>query len=107
MNLQIYGYPTNRTICVSGDLDLTHWATISDDQEGRDVVAFSDGTVIEFHFEADRCQLRVLAHGSATLTTIPGVDEVALEGDIRWALVAFATEFARVEQPVAMAVVTR
>lgn len=57
MNLQIYGDPTNRTICVRGDLDLTHWATISDGEEGRDVVALSDGTVIEFRFEGTRCQL--------------------------------------------------
>lgn len=95
--LQIYGDPTNRTICVRGDLELTHWATISDGEEGRDVVVLSDGTVIEFHFEGDDCRLSMLNTGPATLLP-PGPENILVKGDIKWALVAFATEFARVPQ---------
>lgn len=99
--LQIYGDPTNRTICVRGDLDLTHWATISDgeevDKEGCDVVALSDGTVIAFRFEGDDCRLSLLSTGPATLLP-PGPENILVKGDIEWALVAFATEFARVPQ---------
>lgn len=58
----------------------------------------SGGTVIRFRFEEDRCLLEVVDHGQSLMTTIPGVDEIGLEGDIKWVLVGWVTEFARVPQ---------
>lgn len=100
--ITVYGDSRNRTICVRGDIELTHWATICGEDD-RDVVVISDGTVLEVVFEYDTCKLKVLAEGKA-LSRVqvggpwPGDDEATLEGEIKWVMVAFKTEFANLEQ---------
>lgn len=104
--LQIYGDPTNRTICVRGDIDLTHWASIFDDDDSN-VIALSDGTVIEFRFEKSgpgwndhKCQTNVLAIGSALQLIIPedmDQNEILIQGDIKWVLVAAKNEFVQID----------
>lgn len=100
--ITVYGDSRSRTICVRGDIELTHWATICGEDD-RDVVVISDGTVLEVVFEYDTCKLKVLAEGKA-LSRVqvggpwPGDDEATLEGEIKWVMVAFKTEFANLEQ---------
>ncbi len=104
-SIYVYGDDSNHTLCIRGDIQETYWAnTACDEEPASDVMAFSDGTVLEFyHEEGDPLfRLRVVSPGSA----FQGVekqeglsDEAALEGEISWVVVGNVTEILRFSEP--------
>ena len=88
-SLTIYGDESNRTLCARGCVDATQWATIFDDEEGRDVVVVSDGTILEFTEVDGFFRIDALVTGSALEFIDTGTgrsDEAFFEGQIAWVL---------------------
>lgn len=86
-----YGDPDNRTVCLRGDIEATHWATIFDDEDGRDVVSFSDGTVLEFD-KSLRVSALVTGPAFRGFEEQGDLVEAKFKGVVTWVLFGTKTE---------------